>query len=184
VTGSVIFGLGYVFASHLVYVFWTMGWDNFLVMALAVALGALLLSAGIEDARTREIANGKNAAIALLAPVWWWALGLGWDDVATQLLVAAIVFAVFVGAFAAGWMGGGDVKMIAALALWLPLGGLLQMLMVMSVLGGAITLAMMIERRWHRRIGAVEVPYGVAIAAAALLALPATLSPISLRTGF
>ena len=65
--------------------------------------------------------------------------------------------------------------MIGALALWLPLGGLLQMLMVMSVLGGAITIAMMIERRWQRRIGQVEVPYGVAIAAAALLALPATM---------
>lgn len=152
-----------------------MGTDSLLVAALAVMLGALLVAAGIEDARTREIANGKNAAIALLAPVWWWAMGLGWGDVTVQLLVAAIVFAVFVGAFACGWMGGGDVKMIAALALWLPLGSLLQMLMVMSVLGGAITVAMMIERRWQRRIGAVEVPYGVAIAAAALLALPAIL---------
>ncbi|MEI5686705.1 A24 family peptidase [Sphingomonas kyungheensis] len=152
-----------------------MGWDNLLVAALAVMLGALLVAAGIEDARTREIANVKNAAIALLAPLWWWALGLGWAEVGVQLLVAAIVFALFVGAFARGWMGGGDVKMIGALALWLPLGGLLQMLMVMSVLGGAITIAMMIERRWQRRIGQVEVPYGVAIAAAALLALPATM---------
>nr|WP_037530840.1 prepilin peptidase [Sphingomonas sp. RIT328] len=152
-----------------------MGWDNLLVAALAVMLGALLVAAGIEDARTREIANVKNAAIALLAPLWWWALGLGWAEVGVQLLVAAIVFSLFVGAFARGWMGGGDVKMIGALALWLPLGGLLQMLMVMSVLGGAITIAMMIERRWQRRIGQVEVPYGVAIAAAALLALPATM---------
>ncbi len=152
-----------------------MGWDNLLGLALVVVLAALLLAAGIEDARTREIANAKNAAIALLAPLWWWAMGLGWGDVGVQLLVAAIVFAVFVAAFACGWMGGGDVKMIAALALWLPLGGLLQMLMVMSVLGGAITLVMMMERRWRRRIDPVEVPYGVAIAAAALLALPAVL---------
>ncbi|WP_293875409.1 MULTISPECIES: prepilin peptidase [unclassified Sphingomonas] len=154
-----------------------MGWDNLSMVALVVILAALLLSAGIEDVRTREIANGKNAAIALLAPLWWWANGLGWGEVGIQLLVAGIVFAVFVGAFACGWMGGGDVKMIAALALWLPLGGLLQMLVVMSVLGGAITVALMLERRWERRIGAIEVPYGVAIAAAALLALPATLAP-------
>ncbi len=147
------------------------------MVALVVILAALLLSAGIEDVRTREIANAKNAAIALLAPLWWWANGLGWGDVGIQLLVAGIVFAVFVGAFACGWMGGGDVKMIAALALWLPPGGLLQMLVVMSVLGGAITVALMLERRWQRRIGAIEVPYGVAIAAAALLALPATLAP-------
>ncbi len=154
-----------------------MGWDNLSVVALVVALGALLLAAGIEDARTREIANAKNAAIALLAPLWWWAMGLGWGDVGIQLLVAAIVLAVFVGAFACGWMGGGDVKMIAALALWLPLGSLVQMLMTMSILGGAITVAMMLERRWQRRIGTIEVPYGVAIAAAALLVLPATLAP-------
>ncbi len=157
-----------------------MEWGNLLIVALVAVLGLLLVAAGIEDARTREIANGKNAAIALLAPVWWWAIGYGWGDVGVQLLIAAIVFAVFVGTFAMGWMGGGDVKMIAALALWLPLARLLDMLMVMSVLGGAITVAMMIDRRWQRRIGPVEVPYGVAIAAAALLALPAAMP----RTGF
>jgi len=159
-----------------------MSWDKVAIVALAVTLGVLLLAAGIEDARTREIANRKNAAIALLAPFWWWAQGLGWGEIGVQLLVALAVFAVFAAAFACGWMGGGDVKMIAALALWLPLGGLIDMLMLMSVLGGAITVAMMIERRWQRRIGAVEIPYGVAIAAAALLALPATL-PAPLAAG-
>lgn len=157
-----------------------MEWHNLLVAALVVVLGALLLAAGIEDARTREIANAKNAAIALLAPLWWSAMGMGWADVGIQLLIAGIVFALFVGAFACGWMGGGDVKMIAALALWLPLGRLLDMLMAMSILGGAITVAMMIDRKWHRRVGAVEVPYGVAIAAASLLAIPQMLS----RTGY
>lgn len=159
-----------------------MSWDNLAIVTLAVILGTLLVAAGIEDARTREIANAKNAAIALLAPLWWWALGLGWGEMAMQLLVALVVFALFAGAFACGWMGGGDVKMIAALALWLPLGGLIDMLMVMSVLGGAITVALMIERRWQRRIGTVEIPYGVAIAAAALLALPAAL-PTTLAAG-
>ena len=153
-----------------------MGWDNIFGIALLVALGALLVSAGIEDARVREIANWKNAAIALAAPAFWWAVGLGWTDIGVQLAVATLVFAVFCGCFAMGWMGGGDVKLIAALALWLPPGGLLQMLMVMSIVGGAITLVMLIERTIRRRKGQIEVPYGVAIAAAALLALP--------RTGF
>lgn len=159
-----------------------MGWDNLVSLTLVGVLAALLLAAGIEDVRSREIANAKNAAIALLAPLWWWAVGLGWGEVGVQLLVAAVAFAVFVGAFALGWMGGGDVKMIAALALWLPLGRLVEMLMVMSILGGAITLLLMFERRWQRRIGEVEVPYGVAIAAAALLALPALLPPTLSQT--
>ncbi|MGP7796406.1 A24 family peptidase [Sphingomonas sp. CLY1604] len=159
-----------------------MGWDNLVSLTLVGVLAALLLAAGIEDVRSREIANAKNAAIALLAPLWWWAIGLGWGEVGVQLLVAAVAFAVFIGAFALGWMGGGDVKMIAALALWLPPGRLVEMLMVMSILGGAITLLLMFEHRWQRRIGEVEVPYGVAIAAAALLALPALLPPTLSQT--
>ncbi|WP_267395217.1 MULTISPECIES: prepilin peptidase [unclassified Sphingomonas] len=151
-----------------------MGWDNVFAVALLVALGALLVSAGIEDARIREIANWKNAAIALAAPAWWWAIGLGWADIGVQLIVATLVFAIFCGCFAMGWMGGGDVKLIAALALWLPLGGLIQMLMVMSIAGGAITLLMLIERTLRKKQGQLEIPYGVAIAAAALLALPQT----------
>ena len=130
------------------------------------ALALLLVSAGIEDARTREIANWKNAAIALLAPLWWLLAGYGWVDMAWQLGIALIVFAVFIGAFHFGWMGGGDVKMIGALALWLPGQALLFMLMVMSIIGGVLTLIMMIDH-WRRKApGVVETPYGVAIAIA------------------
>ncbi len=136
------------------------------------ALALLLVSAGIEDARTREIANWKNAAILLLAPLWWWANGLSpWPDMAIQFGLAAIVFALFCGAFAMGWMGGGDVKMIGALALWFPFVPLVWMLITMSLLGGALTLLLVIERAIRRKAGAIEIPYGVAIAIAALLAL-------------
>jgi prepilin peptidase CpaA len=151
-----------------------------------MVLAGLLLAAGLEDVHRREIDNRTNLTIALLAPLWWWANHLAlWPDVAMQAAVAAAVFALFVGAFAAGWMGGGDVKMIGALALWLPLGGLVQMLMMMSIAGGAVTLALLIESRWRATAGPsrgaadampIEVPYGVAIAIAGLLALP--------RTGF
>ena len=56
------------------------------VTLLLCALALLLVSAGIQDARTREIANWKNAAIALLAPAWWWANGLAlWPDIAVQI---------------------------------------------------------------------------------------------------
>ena len=151
-----------------------MGWA--LSFALPALLALLLVSAGIEDARTRNIANWKNAAVALLAPAWWWVSGYAlWPDVALQVLLAGVVFAVFVGAFALGQMGGGDVKLIGALALWLPFHPLLQMLIVMSIGGGVLTLLMLGDRAW-RRGGNVEVPYGVAIAIAALLFLPRTIS--------
>ena len=138
---------------------------------LALALLLLLLIAGSEDARTREIANWKNAAIALLALPWWWANGLSGIDVAWQLGVALIVFALFFAAFVAGQMGGGDVKMIAALALWLPLGGVLSMLMVMSLLGGVLTLLFLADRWRRRAVQVAEIPYGIAIAIAGMLAI-------------
>ena len=146
--------------------------ETVLSLALLAMLGALLLAAGIEDARRRTIQNATNGAVAALAPVWWWTQGYGlWPDVPVQLLVAGVVFAFFLGAFALGQMGGGDVKLIGALALWLPLQPLLALLMVMALAGGVVTLLMMVDRRVRRGTGPVEIPYGVAIAFAGLLSL-------------
>jgi prepilin peptidase CpaA len=149
----------------------------------AGALGLLLVSAGIEDARSRNIANWKNAAIALLAPAWWWANGLAlWPDVAMQFGVASLVFAFFVGAFAIGQMGGGDVKMLGALALWLPVQPLIYMLVLMSLLGGALTIVMVADRWTRLRGGLGKLPWRTiapilaAAAAAAILVYSSRLS--------
>ncbi len=148
-----------------------MGWGFLIAMLLGV-LALLLVSAGIEDARTREIANWKNALIALLAPLWWFANGLSpWPDMAMQLGVGTGIFALFCAAFYFGQMGGGDVKLIGALALWLPLQPLLSMLILMSLIGGGLTLVMLVEHRWRQRRPVLEIPYGVAIAMAGLIAL-------------
>ncbi len=148
-----------------------MGWDV-LSWMLPALLVLLLVSAGIEDARTREIANWKNAAIALMAPLWWVSIGLApWPDMAIQIGIATVVLALFCVAFHFGQMGGGDVKLIAALALWLPIAPLMQMLLLMSVLGGALTLVMLVEHKLRKNPRALEIPYGVAIAIAALLRL-------------
>ena len=148
-----------------------MGWE-FLSWALPLGLALLLVSAGIEDARVREIANWKNAAIALLAPLWWVSIGMApWPDMAIQVGVALIVLAAFCVAFHFGWMGGGDVKMIAALALWVPVPALIQILLVMSIVGGLITVVMLIDHRIRKTASNPEVPYGVAIAIAGLMIL-------------
>jgi len=148
-----------------------MNW-GYLIALLPVLLALLLLSAGIEDACARTIADWKNAVIALLAVPWWYANGMAlWPDIAVQLGVAAALFAFFAGAFAIGQMGGGDVKLIGALALWFPVEPLIWLLIVMSLVGGVLTLVMIIDR-WRRRDqSAVEIPYGVAIAIAGLTAV-------------
>ena len=132
-------------------------------------LALLLLFACYGDLRARTIPNGLNIAIALLAIPFWWASGLSpWPDMALQVGVAALAFIFFAGAFALGAMGGGDVKLIGAIALWLPWPALLLMLVIMSLAGGALTLAMMIRKKLARTEGPLEIPYGVAIAFAGL----------------
>jgi Flp pilus assembly protein protease CpaA len=145
-----------------------------LITFLLGALALILVFAGIEDARHREIANWKNIAIALLAPLWWWANGLAvWPDIAVQLGVALAVLLFFIGAFAIGQMGGGDVKMLAALALWLPPLPLVWMLALMSLVGGLLTM-LMIGDQWLRSGGSLRRswrPLAVMLGAAAVVAV-------------
>ena len=66
-------------------------------------------------------------------------------------------------------MGGGDVKMLGALALWLPLQPLVWLLILMSLIGGVLTVIMLIEHRLKKSERPLEIPYGVAIAIAAII---------------
>jgi prepilin peptidase CpaA len=135
--------------------------SNILIVLLAAGLAA----ACAFDWRSRTIPNWLNAAIALLALPFWWASGVAlWPGVAAELAIAAAVLVVFAFAFQFGLMGGGDVKMLAALALWLPPGAVLQLLVVMSVAGGVLTLAMLIPHRIAGKADQLEIPYGIAIA--------------------
>jgi len=139
--------------------------DTGFALILLGALAALLLAASWCDLKSRTIPNGLNLAIALAAIPFWWSVGLPfWPDAAIQVGVAALVFGLFAIAFAMGAMGGGDVKLIGALALWLPFKAVLVLLFVMSLAGGVLTLALYLRHRLARRGGQIEIPYGVAIA--------------------
>ena len=146
--------------------------DSAISLGLMVILGLLMIAAAISDVRSRTISNQLNAAMALLAIPFWIASGLAfWPDVAIQLGAALLVFLLFAGLFAMGAMGGGDVKMIGAVMLWIPLPLFLPMLMVMAIGGGLLSAAMLIHMKLRPSERPVEVPYGVAIAAAGLWAL-------------
>ena len=139
--------------------------DGALTWILIGILASALVVAAVGDWRRRIIPNWLNAAIALLAIPFWWASGLSlWPGVALQLGVAAIVFGLFAIAFRFGAMGGGDVKLVTALALWLPVGAVLKLLVIMSLAGGVLTIAMLIPHRWAKAAGQPEIPYGLAIA--------------------
>ena len=134
--------------------------------ALLLALGLLLLLTAGTDVRTYTIPNRLNLLIAVLAPLFWWSVELPpWPDVATRIGVALLVFGLLALAFAVGMMGGGDVKLAAAVALWFPPLATVKMLVVMSIAGGVLTLLLLLIHRARTREGRPKIPYGVAIAA-------------------
>lgn len=151
-----------------------------------VLLGGLaiaLLFAAVTDIRRREIDNWLNAGIALAAPLFWWACDLPlWPGVAWQVGLAAITFAVLLGMFALGAMGGGDVKLLTALALWFTPLVFLRMVIIMSLIGGVLTLALWLHHAARQRKDRLAVPYGVAISAAGLWALASKYAPSLMPT--
>ncbi|TCU61131.1 prepilin peptidase CpaA [Novosphingobium sp. PhB57] len=110
--------------------------------ALLLALAIALLVAAFTDLKRREIDNTLNLAIALAAPFWWWSIGLGWADMAWQLGLALITFVVACLLFALRQMGGGDVKLLTALALWFAPAGFGQVIVLMAMIGGGASIAM------------------------------------------
>lgn len=136
---------------------------------LTGGLVVALLYATWTDIRARIIPNPLNAGIALSAPLWWWACGVApWPGIAIQLAVAAVALMIFMGAFAIGAMGGGDVKLIAALGLWLAPLDFMRMIVWMSIGGGILTVAMLAHHKWRKVETPLEIPYGIAIAVATI----------------
>lgn len=133
--------------------------------ALLGILAILLVWIAVVDIKTFTISDGINIGIALMAPLFWWASGVDlWPDAAIRVGVAVAVFMLFALFFYLGAMGGGDVKLAGALALWFSPYETLQMLVMMSLAGGALTLIVLAETKLRKKEGRPEVPYGVAIA--------------------
>ncbi len=152
--------------------------DGYFSYGLLGALAIALLFAAFTDMRRRQIDNWLNAGIALSAPLFWWASGLSlWPGVAWQLGVATITFVVLAGLFAIRAIGGGDVKLLTALALWIQPAWFLQLVIIMALVGGLLTIVM---GSWHiarRQRDKLAIPYGVAIAGAGLWVLAAQYLP-------
>ena len=139
---------------------------------LLVWLAAMLIIVAVIDVRTFTISNRLNLAVAAGAPLYWLSIALTpWPGVAIQLAAGGTVFALLAGAFYAGMMGGGDVKLAAALALWFSPAGTLKFLVFMSLAGGLLTLGLLAWHRARGRDGRPQIPYGVAIAVGGLTIL-------------
>lgn len=146
---------------------------------------AAMAYAAASDLLTMTISN--KLSIALVAGFYIVALSLGLPvtTIGLHSLAGFVVLAVSFSMFAAGWIGGGDAKLVAAIALWLGFDQLFSFLILASIWGGILTFSLLAVRRyalpayllgqnWAERLHAPTsgVPYGIALAAAALMIYP------------
>lgn len=144
---------------------------------ILLAVAVVLILAAIEDVRTRRISNRLSIILLGLFTANAMAGIIAGQDILTvalwPLVVGIAVFAVGLALFAAGLMGGGDVKLLATMALFAgPKLGLTFVLYV-TALGGIVALGLIVLNRIRNRPGAPgandnKVPYGVAIAGGGL----------------
>ncbi|HEX2148278.1 MAG TPA: prepilin peptidase [Pseudorhizobium sp.] len=150
--------------------------------AILLIAPVCLFIAAVSDLFTMTIPNRIPvfllASFAVLAPV----SGLPWAEISMSVAAGAVVLAVCFGFFALNIMGGGDVKLLAASALWFGFSSALAAFIVTTALwGGMITLFVIVLRNQASRFAAIEavvpaqiltskkVPYGVAIGIAGMM---------------
>lgn len=155
--------------------------------AISVMFPAAMIFAGIMDLMTLKIRNILVSGIAIVFFVAAPIVGLSLTEIGLNVAVAALVLIVSFGFFAAGWIGGGDAKLAAATALWFGWDHVLPYLIVSTLAGGLLTLAiigfrsMLMPAGLYRFSWLVKlhesktgVPYGIAFAIAALIVFPET----------
>lgn len=140
-----------------------------LTYALVGGLAIALIYSIYTDVRYRLIFNRVTLLIALAAPAYWAATGgFNLPEIGLHLLTATIVFIFFLIAFRFGAMGGGDVKLFAALALWWHWIDVVRMVLYASILGALVTIVFVMIHKLKQQDGKARIPYGVAIALAGL----------------
>lgn len=148
---------------------------------------AMMAFAASSDLFTMTISNRVSLILVagFFALAYW--SGMSPNDMLSHVGAAFTVLAVTFFFFARGWIGGGDAKLAAATALWLGFDHLMEYLLYASIFGGILTLAMIrfrlmplpdaiAKQDWVKRLHKLDggVPYGIALAAAALLIYPET----------
>lgn len=155
----------------------------------ALLLFPLLMAfAASSDLLTMRISN--RVVLLLVAIFCAVAVGIGMplDEFGLHVACATIVLIFAFAMFAFGWIGGGDAKLAAATTFWLGFGVTLPYLLYASLIGGAMTLVLLMVRRWPLPVFLLKidwvhrlhdrksgVPYGIALAAAGLITYSDTL---------
>ena len=121
-------------------------------MIATVAFGALLLAASCCDVLRLRIPNIIPAALVVLFALQT-LLGSGVRGPLDHLLAMGLALLLLLPFFALNMLGGGDVKLLAAVALWLGMSKLAALLILVGIVGGAFALVWL-AIRWLIRAGA------------------------------
>ncbi len=151
-----------------------------------LAFPALMAFAGANDLLTMRIPNKVSLLLLgtfmVAAPL----AGFTWNEIGLHLAAGAVTLAAGIVLFALGGFGGGDAKLLGAAAVWIGFDHLVTYIAYVTIFGGALAVILLAYRwmplvyvkapEWawtlHKRGG--PIPYGIAIAAAALLIYPET----------
>ena len=148
---------------------------------------ALMAFAASSDLLTMTISNRISLALAGSFFLLTLVTGMSLAAIGMHLAAGALVLVVCFGFFSQGWIGGGDAKLASATALWFGFDHLLDYLIYASLFGGVLTLVLIQFRKlplpgplarqaWILRLhdAGGGIPYGIALAAAALTVYPKT----------
>lgn len=153
------------------------------LLLVALFAGAMIAAAAI-DVMSFTIPNRLTAALAVAFIPGALLVHLSPAILIGCVQTGAVALGVGLGLFTMGWCGGGDAKLIAACALWLGWQAIAPFILFTSLAGGVLALGMILARKavpataggpaWLGRLlgGEKDLPYAVAIAAGALLAMP------------
>jgi prepilin peptidase CpaA len=163
------------------------GWNMVTDAVRMLLFPALMAFAASSDLITMTISNRISLILIAGFFVLAFMIGMPLNEIGMHIGAAFAVLVVSFIFFARGWIGGGDAKLAAATALWLGFDQLLNYLIFASLFGGLLTLAilrframplpsLLANQDWAKRLHRMDtgVPYGIALALAALVIYPNT----------
>ncbi|MEI9990712.1 MAG: prepilin peptidase [Rhizomicrobium sp.] len=156
-------------------------------LLVLIVLPALLALAAGWDLASFTIPNALQIALIGAFAVFAISVGLSPAEIGGHLLAGFVGLAIGFTLFALGYVGGGDAKLFACVLLWIGFRNLLDYTLVAVVMGGGLSVLILAMRRvplpaslgsqgWIARLHDAKggIPYGVALAAGAVLILPQT----------
>lgn len=154
--------------------------------SLLLVFPVVMILAALSDLFTLTIPNRLSIIlVAVFFPLAFLA-GLSTETILMHLAAGAGILAVGFILFSTGTLGGGDAKLLAAASLWVGVAPLTDFFVYVALIGGALAVTILLYRRvpdeslvgpaWALRLHdkGHGIPYGIAIAGAALITFPAT----------